>query len=191
MNSIRDSHSSGKIDLKFYLVEPKYKKRQIAFYITTLILVIFLLLILLINTLNSNQKNSVGFLCFVFFLLIIPQFILGKILLRFEKKGTVKFKESFISFKFQNEEDREIQYLEILKIEYCGGVRSDFYSKSVTFKSYKVRLKLITNELFDFEATNDMFLTHSDLNINRSLEPTLLMVLNEIKPKFGIIKSKF
>jgi hypothetical protein len=190
MKTLRDNFASGKIDLKYYLVRPKYSKNEIIIAILILSIVVLPVLILSIRLLNSNQLNSTLIIVGIFFLLIVPYYILGRLMLKFDVIGKVQFNELYLTIQFHNQELHEIPYTEILKIEYCGGIREDLISKVIRFKSYKIRLITSENRKIDFEATQNMYLTKGELNIQRSIEPTLIRAVEAINPKYGIVMKK-
>lgn len=190
MKTIRDNFAGGKIDLKYYLVRPKYSKNEITSYVIILTIVVLSALILSINLLNFQQKNSTLFIVGLLLLMIVPYYILGKLVLKFDIIGNIQFNELYLSIQLKNQEPQEIPYMEILKIEYCGGVREDLISKFVTYKTYKLRFLTADKRKVDLEAAQNMELTIEELNIQKRIEPTLINVVEAINPKYGIINRK-
>jgi hypothetical protein len=88
--------------------------------------------------------------------------------------------------KYSDGQELSIPYNEILKIEYRGNVRKDLISKFPLYKTIKVRLTISKNDQINFEATNDMFLSADELNIQRKIDPILPRILEAINPKYGI-----
>lgn len=187
MRKLISDYSGGKIGIKYYLVKPKYSRTFINL-IVLLLTIISLLLIFYV--LPKGIENSFVLPISVLLGFLLSSLILGPILLKYDRNGKLFFNEEQLLLKYSDGRELYIPYNEILKIEYRGNVRKDLISKFQLYKTIKVRLTNSKNENIIFEATNEMFLSTEELNIQRTIEPILPITLEAINPKYGIMMNR-
>lgn len=190
MRKLISDYSGGKIGIKYYLAKPKYSQTSINLIVLLITLITLPLIFYVLPKGLEKVENNFVLPISVVVVILLPSFILGPILLKFDRNGKLFFNEEQMVLKYSDGKELVIPYNEILKIEYKGNVRKDLISKSPSYKTIKVRLINSKKEQIIFEATNEMFLTTSDLNIQRTIDPILPITLEAINPKYGIMINR-
>ena len=190
MRKLISDYSGGKIGIKYYLAKPKYTRTSINLIVLIVTLIILPLIFYVLPKGLENVENNFVLPISVLIVILLLSVFLGPILLKFDRNGKLYFKEDQMVFKYSDGNELVIPYDEILKIEYNGNIRKDLISKSPSYKTIKVRLINFKKEHINFEATNEMFLTTSERNIQRTIDPILPITLEAIKPKYGLVINK-
>lgn len=124
-------------------------------------------------------------------ILIVPFYILGNILLRYNVIGKIYFNEDRILI--ESADKIIVPYDTIIKIEYCGNLLKSYVLRSSVrseFKTYIIRFVTNQNRSITIEATENLFVLPEEKKHFSKPYPVIERTLREINPKFGNIENR-
>lgn len=188
MQSLINKFSSGKIEIKFKLIESvlKDKKRKRISNIVVFSSVFFYFLMLPWIFVAIGITSNV-FIYIVIILFFISLEVFTRIwLLQTKETGLIKFLPDKIEvINYKREEYIIINYVDILAIRYVINVPRSIVQRHPGIKSYNVKLILKNGDPEYFQIENKIFYTEDDKKEFRSFDPDLIKVLENINPKYG------
>jgi hypothetical protein len=87
MNKLISDYSGGKIEIKYYLAKPKYSRTSINLIVLFIILISLPLIFYVLPKAVENVENSFVLPISVVAVILLPSFILGPILLKYDRNG--------------------------------------------------------------------------------------------------------
>lgn len=192
MKDFLNDFSAGKIEIKYHLIKPMYskKKRGVITLITSL--VVFAAILGIVKALSAKgMDNTWIILIITIFMISVPTFIIGKVLLRYTVIGRLSFYEDHLTIE-QDEETQQLNYQDILKIEYCGSLPQNIFTNvgmDRPYVSYKVRFYTGIKDHQTIDVARDMFLLPEEKALHRKIHPIIERTLKAIQPRYGLAEN--
>lgn len=121
-------------------------------------------------------------------LIILSAYFLGKLLLIYDIIGQIQFFEDKLEIRTLSN-TRQLNYNEILKVEYFGNLSSDIIGPSSNFKTSIVKLYTSSTEYIIFETERNIIISEKDKNKFQTQPPMIENCLKAIHPKYGISEN--
>lgn len=192
MRDFLNDFSAGKIKVKYYLIKPIYSKKRRGLITLITSFVVFVILLAIIKLLSlKGLDNTWMILGVTFFMITVPTYFVGKVILNFEQIGKLYFYEDHVSIETKDR-IQKLQYEEIIKIEYCGSLPKDIVSNMGFDRPYlscKIRFYTGLKDYITLEATRDMFVSSEEKEFTGKIYPIIERTLKAIKPRYGISEN--